>query len=89
MILTDEQEAQLYELATITGIAIDEFKKALFVFVDSCRESWGALVKCVEEINEYYLILDDKPDWNTPKKIVLKSQVLIRKPYMARARSTC
>ena len=63
--------------------------EAMKAFIDAVRENWGELVEFVEQITDTYLILGDKPSWNTPKKLMRKSQVFNKKPLMARARSNC
>jgi arsenate reductase-like glutaredoxin family protein len=92
MILTDEQEKKIEELAVVTGISIEDIKKTLTNFVDVANNLWTKLKDLFETISEninYLSYQADKPDWNTPKKIVMESQVLIRRPLLIRARSNC
>jgi hypothetical protein len=92
MILSEEQEKKIEELAVVTGIAIEDIKKAIVNFANAAKTLWEELkelAKTIHEIFNDHLILDDKPKWNTPKKIVMKSQVINRKPLMTRARNCC
>jgi hypothetical protein len=91
MILSEEQEKKIYELSIVSGIDYEEIKRALNNFANVAKDLWEELKDLLEpflKTVDEYLYFDDKPDWFTPKKIVLKSQVIGRKP-LARARSSC
>jgi hypothetical protein len=92
MILSEEQEKKIEELSVLTGIAVENIKTALINLFDTVNNLWTKLKDLFETISKninYLSYQTDKPDWNTPKKIVMKSQVITRKPLMVRARSCC
>jgi hypothetical protein len=62
--------------------------EALEVLGEAIKEQFGHIKEFIEQ-HEGLEYLNDKPVWNTPKKLVLKSQVFNKKPMMARARSCC
>lgn len=77
---------------TYSEVLVDRLIKigeAFQAFVNAVHNIWRESVEFIEQIHEAYLILDEKSIWNTPKKLLMKSQVLNRKPLLARARSTC
>jgi hypothetical protein len=93
MILSKEQEKLLAEIAATTVYQYDELKRA---FENACfqlldiSEGLKEIAKNVfEVIKNYSLLIEDKPSLDTPKKIMLKSQVHFNRPFLARARSNC
>jgi hypothetical protein len=92
MILSEEYEELFQQHANAMRITLDEFKRLIqhwaIVFSESFNSFRELVDPYIEEINES-VYLDDKPEWLAPKKILMKSQVMNRKPLIARARSNC
>lgn len=88
MILSDEQMILIGELANKLSVAFEDIKAALIALANAFNENFESIKECFEQYDEQ-LLIDNKPDWHPPLKIVRPSQVTNRKPVMARARSNC
>jgi hypothetical protein len=93
MNLSKEHEKLLIEIATIYAFEYEElksiFENLCFQFVDIWDDLKEFAKRVSEDIKSYSLFIEDKPSWDTPKKIILKSQVHFNKPLLIRARSNC
>lgn len=90
MILSEEQEI-IREHANLLGISFDEMKRLVANLITEISSVWDAFQGLLNQslINIDNLLVNERPGWNTPKKQMLRNQVLNRKPLMARARSSC
>ncbi|MCM3567864.1 hypothetical protein [Neobacillus mesonae] len=68
---------------------LTKLAEALRPLLDAMRKKWNELKELFKRINVAYLYLANKPSLSTTKKLAVQSQVIIRKPLMARARSCC
>ncbi|WHY76238.1 hypothetical protein QNH20_19225 [Neobacillus sp. WH10] len=88
MILSEDYIG-MKEYKVVLIVVFEKVKEAFQMLVDAVIELWDEMVEFTKQITDDCLFLDDKPVWNTPKKFVMKSQVLNRRPLLSRARSCC
>lgn len=78
---------------THTEILADCFIKlgeAIRTLSEALSGCWDELKEIISRIDSHdHITLNDNPSWHTPMKLILKSQVVNRKPLLARARSSC
>jgi hypothetical protein len=67
---------------------MQRLREAFHALAELVMGHWGAIKQTIEQFEEP-VYLDDRPVWNTPKRVVKKSQVLNRKPLLIRARTYC
>jgi hypothetical protein len=93
MNLSKEHEKLLIEIAEFYACEFEElksiFENLCFQLVDIWDDLKEFAKRISEDIKSYSLFIEDKPSWDTPKKIIMKSQVHFNKPFLVRARSNC